>query len=73
MSCQPLAELNRTSRLLVFYLLYPNILNIIDDDRRKFHPVVKFPHVWSEGSSGILKIIPNYQASLGFANNVGSR
>ena len=41
--------------------LYPNILNITDDDRRKFHPVVKFPHVWSEGSSGILKRIPNYQ------------
>lgn len=41
--------------------LYPNILNITDEDRRKFHPVVKFPHVWSEGSAGILKRIPNYQ------------
>ena len=41
--------------------LYPNPLNITEQDRRKFHPVVKFPHVWSEGSSGKLQRVPNYQ------------
>ena len=41
--------------------LYPNLLNITDIDRRNFHPVVKFPHVWAEDSLGKLKRIPNYQ------------
>lgn len=28
--------------------LYPNLLNITDDDRKRFHPVVKFPMVWQD-------------------------
>lgn len=41
--------------------LYPNVLNITDDDRRKFHPVVKFPLVWSDFSTSKLQLVPNYQ------------
>jgi peptidoglycan LD-endopeptidase LytH len=41
--------------------MYPNVLNITDNDRRKFHPVVKFPLVWSDLTTGKLQLVPNYQ------------
>jgi hypothetical protein len=28
--------------------LYPNILNISEQERSRFHPVVKFPKIWIE-------------------------
>eukprot|EP00545_Synedropsis_sp_CCMP1620_P000827 CAMPEP_0119020574 /NCGR_PEP_ID=MMETSP1176-20130426/24352_1 /TAXON_ID=265551 /ORGANISM="Synedropsis recta cf, Strain CCMP1620" /LENGTH=308 /DNA_ID=CAMNT_0006975027 /DNA_START=55 /DNA_END=981 /DNA_ORIENTATION=- len=31
---------------------YPNSLNITEEDRRNFHPVVKFPKIWIEDGGG---------------------
>ena len=44
---------------------YPNLLNISEQERVSFHPVVKFPMVWmdtqDEGGEKSRKQVPNYQ------------
>lgn len=38
---------------------YPNPLGVTQEDRDSFHPVVKFPVIWTEDSSGSRIQIPN--------------
>jgi murein DD-endopeptidase MepM/ murein hydrolase activator NlpD len=41
---------------------YPNPLNITEEERRKFHPVVKFPKIWiDEDGSKRRKKVDNYR------------
>jgi hypothetical protein len=43
---------------------YPNLLNITEEERNSFHPVVKFPKIWmetEEGGERIKKQVLNYQ------------
>jgi peptidoglycan LD-endopeptidase LytH len=41
--------------------LYPNVLNITEQERKRFHPVVKFPKIWIETPSGGRQRAFNYQ------------
>lgn len=53
------------SEMLSPFGSYPNLLNISDEERVSFHPVVKFPKVWmdthEEGGEKSRKQVPNYQ------------
>lgn len=44
---------------------YPNLLNITDEERDSFHPVVKFPKIWmddkDEGGNNNRKQVSSYQ------------
>lgn len=38
---------------------YPNVLGVTQEDRASFHPVIKFPTIWTDSSSGERMQVPD--------------